>query len=158
MYGKEPIDFQQCRFQNGRLAAILDFVISGLCRWRAFWNVTQACFGISISNFMCMLFVSLGRSLLIFRDVPFKMSAWWPYWLFQFPGSNFCLALNIMVNQNFSSTLQVCMERSLLVFRYVTFKMAAWWPYWIFWFSCSNLSLAVNFKSKLLQHISCVYW
>ena len=95
VYGKEPIDFQQCHFQNGRLAGILDFAISGLCRWHAFWSVTRACFGISISNFMCMLFVSMGRSLLIFRDVPFKMAAWWPYLPFRFPDSNFCLALNI---------------------------------------------------------------
>ena len=62
------------------------------------------------------------------------------------------------LSQNFSSTLQVCMGRSLLILRYVAVKMAAWWPYWIFRFSDCNLSLALNFKSKLLQHISCVYW
>ena len=27
----------------------------------------------------------MGRSLLIFSDVTFKMAAWWPYWIFWFP-------------------------------------------------------------------------
>ena len=95
VYGKKPIDFQQCHFQNGRLAAILDFSVSGCCSWFGFRSVTQVCFGISISNFICMLFVAMGQSLLIFSDVTFKMAAWWPYWIFQFPDSKFSLALNI---------------------------------------------------------------
>ena len=94
VYGQELIDFQQRHFQNGRLAAILDFSVSGLCRWHGFWSVSQVCFGISISNFMCMLMVVIGRGLLIFSDVAFKMAAWWPYWIFWFPDSNFSLALN----------------------------------------------------------------
>ena len=28
----------------------------------------------------------MGRSLLIFSDLTFKMAAWWPYWIFWFPG------------------------------------------------------------------------
>ena len=75
--------------------AILDFSVSGLCRWQGFWDVSQACFGISISNFICMLMVVIGKSLLIFSEVTFKMAAWWPYWIFWFPDSNFSLALNI---------------------------------------------------------------
>ena len=95
VYGLEPIDFQQHRFQNGRLAAILDFSVCGLCRWQGFRDVSQVCFGISISNFICMLMVVIGKSLLIFSKVTFKMAAWWPYWIFWFPDSNFSLALNI---------------------------------------------------------------
>ena len=95
VYGMEPIDFQQCHFQNGRLVAILNFFVSGLYRWHGFQRVTRACFGLSISNVICMLFVAMDRSLLIFRDVPFKMAAWWPYWIFQFLDSNLSLALNI---------------------------------------------------------------
>ena len=30
IYGLEPIDFQRRQFQNGRLVAILDFLVSGL--------------------------------------------------------------------------------------------------------------------------------
>ena len=56
VYGKEPIDFQQCHFQNVRLAAILGFAISGLCRWHAFWNVTWVClFRFPDSNFCLAL-------------------------------------------------------------------------------------------------------
>ena len=95
VYGLEPIDFQQRQFQNGRLAAILDFSVSGLCRWQGFRDVSQVCFEISISNFICMLMVVIGKSLLIFSEVTFKMAAWWPYWIFRFPDSNFSLALNI---------------------------------------------------------------
>ena len=69
--------------------------VSGLCRWHGFRSVSQVCFGVSISNFICMLMVIIGRSLLIFSDVTFKMAAWWPYWIFRFPYSNFSLALNI---------------------------------------------------------------
>ena len=60
-----------------------------------FRSISQVCFGISISNFICMLMVAIGRSLLIFSDVTFKMAAWRPYWIFWFPDSNFTLALNI---------------------------------------------------------------
>ena len=71
------------------------FSVSGLCRWHGFQSVSQVCFGISISNFIYMLMVVIGRSLLIFSDVAFKMAAWWPYWIFWFPDSNFSLTLNI---------------------------------------------------------------
>ena len=95
VYGQDSIDFQQRHFQNGRLATILDFSVSGLCRWHGFWSVSQVCFVISISNFICMLMVVIGRSLFIFSDVTFKMAAWWPYWIFWLPNSNFSLALDI---------------------------------------------------------------
>ena len=93
--GYEPIDFQLRHFQNGRLAAILDFSISGLGRQHGFRSVSQVCFGISIPNFICMLMVVIGRSLLISSDVTFKMASWQSYWISWFPYSNFSLALNI---------------------------------------------------------------
>ena len=43
----------------------------------------------------CILLVVIGRSLLIYSDVTFKMAAWRPYLIFWFPDSNFSLALNI---------------------------------------------------------------
>ena len=70
-------------------------VCPSVCRRHGFRSVTQICFGISTANFICMLFVAIGRSLLIFSDVAFKMAAWRPYWIFRFPDSNFSLALNI---------------------------------------------------------------
>ena len=66
-----------------------------VCRRHGFRSISQVCFGISISNFICMLMVAIGRSLLIFSDVTFKMAAWRPYWICWFPDSNFSLALNI---------------------------------------------------------------
>ena len=66
-----------------------------VCRRHGFRSISQVSCGISISNFICMLIVAIGRSLLIFNDVTFKMAAWRPYWIFWFPDSNFTSALNI---------------------------------------------------------------
>ena len=74
---------------------VCPFVRPSVCRRHGFRSISQVCFGISISNFICMLMVAIGRSLLIFSDVTFKMAAWRPYWIFWFPDSNFTLALNI---------------------------------------------------------------
>ena len=52
--------------------AILDFSVSG---WHGFGSVTQVCFGISVSNFMCMSFVAVGRNLTIVNYFAFKMAA-----------------------------------------------------------------------------------
>ena len=59
--------------------AILDFSVSG---WHGFGSVTQVCFGISVSNFMCMSFVAVGRSLTIVSYVAFKMAALWFWTMF----------------------------------------------------------------------------
>ena len=66
-----------------------------VCRRHGFRSISQVCFRISISNFICMLMVAIGRRLLIFSNVTFKMAAWRPYWIFWFPDSNFTSALNI---------------------------------------------------------------
>ena len=76
VYGWEPIDSQWPHFLNGCLVAILDFLVSG---WHGFGRVTQVCFGISVSNLMCMSFVAVGRSLTIVSYVTFKMAALW-FW------------------------------------------------------------------------------
>ena len=70
-------------------------VCPSICRRHGFRSVTQVCFGISFSNFKCIVFVAMGRSLYIFSHVTFKMAAWQPYWIFRFPDSNFSLALDI---------------------------------------------------------------
>ena len=73
----------------------IHLVRPSVCRRHGFWSgVTELSFGISISNFICMLLV-LYRSLLIFSDVTFKMAVWQSYWIFRFPYSNFSLAFNI---------------------------------------------------------------
>ena len=55
-----------------------------VCRRHGFGSISQVCFRISISNSIGMLMVAIGRSLLIFSDITFKMAAWWPYWIFRF--------------------------------------------------------------------------
>ena len=77
VYGQEPIDFQWPHFLNGCLVAILYFLVSGR---HGFGSVTQVCFGISVSNFMCKSFVAVGRSLMIVNYVAFKMAALW-FWI-----------------------------------------------------------------------------
>ena len=59
--------------------AILDFSVSGR---HGFGSVTQVCFGISVSNFMSMLLVAVGRSLTIVSYVAFKMVALWFWTMF----------------------------------------------------------------------------
>ena len=89
VYGKRPI-------------LIFSNVTFKIAAWQPYWifrygfrSVTRVYFGISIVNFISMLFVAMGHNLLIFRDVTFKMAAWSPYWIFQFTDSNFNLALYI---------------------------------------------------------------
>ena len=62
-------------------------------------SVTQVCFEISISNFICMLFGAMGQRLIIFKYVTPKMTAGRPNWIFQFPDSNFILAFNVKSNR-----------------------------------------------------------
>ena len=52
--------------------------------------------------------VVIGKSLLIFSEVTFKMAAWWPYWIFWFPDSNFSLALNINSKLKWHNTYCIC--------------------------------------------------
>ena len=68
-------------------------VYLSICRWHGFGSTTKVCNGISISNFICMLFVAADRSQFIFLNVIFKMAAWQPHRIFRFPDSNFSLTL-----------------------------------------------------------------
>ena len=87
--------FSAMLISKWRPSGHIGFFASGLFSWHGFQSVSQVFFGISISNFICMLMVVIGRSLLICSNITFKMAAWWPYWIFWFPDSNFSLALNI---------------------------------------------------------------
>ena len=102
-------------------------VCPSVCRRHGFRSISQVCFGIAISNFICMLMVAIGRSLLFFSDVTFKMAAWRPYWIFWFP--TLTLLWLWISTSNFSGTILMYMGRSLLIFSNVNFKMAAWRPY-----------------------------
>ena len=85
----------QRSWRGGILDSPCPSVCPSVCRRHGFRSISQVCFGISISNFICMFMVAIGRSLLIFSDVTDKMAAWRPYWIFWFSDSNLTLALNI---------------------------------------------------------------
>ena len=73
---------------------ILDFSVTGLCKLHVFQSVTRIFalkFQFQILCACCLL--AMGRSLLIFSNVTFKMAAWWPCWILRFPDSKFGLAL-----------------------------------------------------------------
>ena len=59
--------------------AILDFSVSGK---HGFGSVTEVCFEVSVSNFMCMSFVAVGRILMIVSYVAFKMASLWCWTMF----------------------------------------------------------------------------
>ena len=105
-------------------------VCSSICRRHYFRSLTRVCLGISISNFICMLFVAMARHLLIFSDVAFKMAARRPYWIFRFPDSNFSLALNIKSKPHWHIT---CVYgKKPKDFQLCHFQNGPWQPYWIF--------------------------
>ena len=49
----------------------------------SFWTITLVWLWKSSPNCTGPSFVCMGKNLLIFSNVTFKMAAWWPYWIFQ---------------------------------------------------------------------------
>ena len=91
------------------LSSVRPSVRLSVCRRHSFRSISQVCFG--ISNFICMLTVVIGRSLLIFSDVTFKMAAWQPYWIFCF--QTLTLIWLWISTPNFSGTILIYIARSL---------------------------------------------
>ena len=117
--------------QRSWMGGILDSPCSSVrpsvCRRHGFRSITQVCFGISISNFICMLMVAISRSLLIFS---MSLSKWPPGGQIRFFGFRTLTLLWLWIStSNFSGTILMYMGRSLLIFSNVIFKMAAWRPY-----------------------------
>ena len=102
--------------------AVCPSVRPSVCRRHGFRSISQVCFGISISNFICILMVAIGRSLLM------SLSKWPPGGHIGFFGFR-TLTLLWISTSNFRGTILMYMCRSLLIFSNVIFKMAAWWPY-----------------------------
>ena len=106
--------------------AILDFSVTG---WHGFGSVTQVCFGISVSNFMCMSFVAVGRSLTIVSYVAFKMAALWFWTMFNCnPPIAHCHPLlwggGILVDH--WSTISSCTCTSCNICGNICFKVCHW--------------------------------
>ena len=90
----------------------IDFSVPLLSKWLpgshigflGFQTLTLVRLWISTPNFSGAILIYMGRSLLIFSDVNFKMAVWQPCWIFLFPDSNFSLALNINSKLQWQST------------------------------------------------------
>ena len=73
--GRSLLIFSYIIFKMAAWRAMFDFSVFGHSGRHGFRSISQVCFGISISNFICMLMVVIDRSLLIFSDLAFKMAA-----------------------------------------------------------------------------------
>ena len=93
--GATPTGVKVVGGYTGFTSSVCRSVHPSVCRRHGLWSISQVCCGISISNFIHMLIVAIGSSLLIFSDVTSKMAAWWPFRIFLFPDSAFNLVLNI---------------------------------------------------------------
>ena len=145
---QKSIDFQRCHFQNGCLAAILDFLVSRLLLLFGFEYQLRT----SVAQYLC-----IGVGAYWFSAT--LISKWQPGGHIGFFGFRTLTLVWLWISTpNFSGTVLIMyMGRSLLIFSGVNFKMAAWQPYWIFWFPDSNFSLALNMNSKLQWLNNCVY-
>ena len=158
--GRSLLIFSNVIIKMAWLAAILDFSVSGLCRWQGFRDVSQVCFGISISNFICMLMVVIGKKLkkLAYCFSARSLSKWPPGGHIGFFGFQTLTLVWLWISTpKLSGTILMYMCRSLLIFSNVNFKMAARQPYWKFWFRDSNFSLALNINCKLKWHNTYIY-
>ena len=98
VYEKEPVDLQQCHFENGRLAAILDFLVSGLYKWHGFPQCNLSMLWNFNFTFHVHVFMVMGRlqkskdfsEMSLSNLLPGSHIGFFGFWTF-----NFCLALNI---------------------------------------------------------------
>ena len=77
--GSSLLIFREVTF---KMAAWRPFWIFWFLDGKSFGSVTQVCFGFSVSNFMCIFFVAVARSLVIVSYVAFKMAALWFWTMF----------------------------------------------------------------------------
>ena len=150
----------------------IHLVRPSVCRRHGFRSISQVCFGISISNFIYMLMVAIGRSLALpcwvfWHQCATAMLVAQPLlsgvsespgtstfnWLWA--GENRAMSIRLFVSALLWAVYPGIW--GLLIFSDVTFKMAAWWPYWIFWFPDSNFTLALNINFKLQRDNTYVY-
>ena len=126
---QKPIDFQQRHLQNGRLAAILDFLVSGLTLvW--LWILTPNFSG----KYLCIWVRANWFSVNSFSQwLPgghIRFFGFWMAWFRQ--QTQVCFGISV---PNFMCISFVAVGRSLTIVSYVAFKMAALW----FWtmFNCN---------------------
>ena len=124
-----------------------------------FRTLTLVWLWISTANLSGTILIYMGRSLLVFSDVTFKMDAWWPYWIFWFPDSLYF---------GFEYQLQTSVAKYLCIWvRAYWFSVTSFSSKWLpgghirffgFWMACfrqRKSSLLWNFSFKFHVHVLC---
>ena len=123
-----------------------------------FQTLTLVWLWISTANLSGTILIYMGRSLLIFSDVTFKMAAWRPYWIFWFPDQLYF---------GFEYQLQTSVAKYLCIwvraYWFSVTSFSKWLPgghirffgFWMAWFRQRNSSLLWNFSFKFHVHVLC---
>ena len=123
-----------------------------------FRTLTLVWLWISTPNFSVTLPIHMGRGLLIFSDITFKMTSWWPYWIFGFPD---------LLWFGFEYQIQTSVAKYLCIWvRAYWFSLTSfskWLPgghirffsFWMAWFRQRNSSLLWNFSFKFHVQVLC---
>ena len=123
-----------------------------------FRTLTLVWLWISTANLSDTILIYMGRSLLIFSDVTFKMAAWRPYWIFWFPD---------WLYFGFEYQLQTSVAKYLCIwvraYWFSVTSFSKWLPgghirffgFLMAWFWQRNSSLLWNFSFKFHVHVLC---
>ena len=123
-----------------------------------FRTLTLVWLWISSPNLSGTILVYMGRSLLIFSDVTFKMASWWPYWIFWF---------SYELKFGFEYQLQTSVAKYLCIwvraYWFSVTSFSKWLPgghirffgFWMAWFRQRKSSLLWNFSFKFHVHVLC---
>ena len=123
-----------------------------------FRTLTLVWLWILTPNLSGTILIYMGRSLLIFIDITFKMAAWWPYWIFWFLDS---LLFGFEYQLQTSVAKYLCIWVRAYWFSVTSFSK--WLPgghirffgFWMAWFRQCNSSLLWNFNFKFHVHVLC---
>ena len=154
----------------GRSRLIFSNVIFKMAAWRPYWFfrfldseggmvsgvLSQVCFRVSILNFICILMVVIGKSILIFSDFTSKMAAWRPFCIFGFQTLTFVWLWKS--TPNYSGTVLMYMDRTY----WFTAMLKSKWPpgSHIDFFGFQTLTLVWlwiwtrNFNGQILVYMS----
>ena len=109
---------------------------------------------ISTPNLSGTTLVYMGRSLLIFSDITFKMAAWWPYWIFWFP-DYFVTLVWLWISTPNSIWVRAYWFSVTLFDKWLPGGHIRFFGFWMAWFRQRNSSLLWNFSFKFHVHVLC---
>ena len=94
----------------------------------------------------------MGRSLLIFSDVTFKMVAWWPYWIFLVSGLTL---LWLWISTPNGIWVRAYWFSVTSFYKWLPGGHIRFFGFWMAWFRQRNSSLLWNFSFKFHVHVLC---